>query len=371
MRTAALLSVLSVISGGCPSGGEPDLDVEARRDEAADAMFHQEPRWLGGDGAYSIDLGGDRSLWLFGDSFIATSPALTRRQSKLVRNSVAVMTGRDPEAAVMVFAWRDGSPPSSFFPEDGDRWYWPIHGVRIPDGPLVVFLARLRPTPGDGLGFAGDGYRAVRIADPSGPPGAWVIEPLEVRPVPGQPEATIGNCAFADEVHLYAVSVDGDHRARLVRYPLAALAAGELSSAEWLTRRGFVREAALGEDTPRVVMDGAGTECSLFPSDAGYTYVASEGFGGTTIGFRFGAEPGDLGGPIDVFTPPESRGERPFVYAGKAHAQLADASRGEYLVTYADNSFRFEDLFDPARERTLYWPKIVRVRVRARFEAAR
>src|SRR5512138_3482529 len=105
MRTAALLSV---IANCCPCGS---YDRSAERAEDADALFHQDPRWLGGDGAYSIDLGGARSLWLFGDSFIATSQALTRRESTMVRNSVAVMTGRDPLTATMEFAWRDGSPP--------------------------------------------------------------------------------------------------------------------------------------------------------------------------------------------------------------------------------------------------------------------
>lgn len=357
MRAAALLSVISTC---CPCGG---YDTDAERAEGADALFHQDPRWLGGDGAYSIDLDGERSLWLFGDSFIATSPALTRRESKLVRNSVAVMTGRDPETAVMEFAWRDGNPPASFFPEDGDRWYWPIHGVRVPDGPLVVFLARLRATPGEGLGFAGDGYRAVRIADPDARPAAWQLEPLATRPVPGQPDATIGNCAFADATHLYAMSVDAAHAARLVRYALADVAAGDLSSPAWLTSRGFVPEAALTE-APQVVIEGASTECSLFPSEGGFTYVASEGFGGSTIGFRQTDFLGTFFEPIDVFTPPESLGDQPFVYAAKAHAQLADAARGEYLVTYVDNSFRFEDLFDPARERKLYWPKFVRIRFR-------
>jgi hypothetical protein len=52
------------------------------------------------------------------------------------------------------------------------------------------------------------------------------------------------------------------------------------------------------------------------------------------------------------------------VYAAKAHPHLASGSDGMFLVTYVDNSFRFEDLFDPAREKTLYWPKFVRVKFR-------
>ena len=51
------------------------------------------PRWLGGDGAYSIDLGGDRTLWLFGDSFIATSDAhlgTLSRSGPYVRTAIQI-----------------------------------------------------------------------------------------------------------------------------------------------------------------------------------------------------------------------------------------------------------------------------------------
>ena len=134
---------------------------------AADGLFHQEPRWLGADGAYSIALGGDRVVWLFGDTFVATSDALVRSQSRLVRNTVAVATGLNPTTATMQFAWHTAadSGPASFFAEDGDHWHWPGGGVRLAGGPLVVFLSILRPDSG-GLGFASAGWRVALIDDP-------------------------------------------------------------------------------------------------------------------------------------------------------------------------------------------------------------
>ncbi|HWU90944.1 MAG TPA: hypothetical protein VN253_26945, partial [Kofleriaceae bacterium] len=191
-------------------------------------------------------------------------------------------------------------------------------------------------------------------------------EPLATAPVPGAPEATVGNCTIALGDHLYAMSVDGAHGGRMARFSLAALAAGDLSSPEWSTSQGFQPEGALTE-APRIVMEDASTECSLGVGDGGssYVYVASHGFGASTIGFRESQGLDDFDtGPIDVFTPPESAGERPFVYAAKAHPHLACGQDGRFLVTYVDNSFRFEDLLDPAREQTLYWPKFVRVRFR-------
>ncbi len=63
---------------------------------AADKMFKRDHRWLGGDGASSIDLGGGRVLWLFGDSFIDARDRHLRGESVLIRNSVAIQFGHDP-----------------------------------------------------------------------------------------------------------------------------------------------------------------------------------------------------------------------------------------------------------------------------------
>ena len=53
----------------------------------ADALFHGNPKWLGSDAAYSVALGSNRTLWLFGDTFVATTASNVRAQSKMVRNT--------------------------------------------------------------------------------------------------------------------------------------------------------------------------------------------------------------------------------------------------------------------------------------------
>src|SRR6187402_497960 len=54
----------------------------------ADALFRRDPRWLGGDAAITVALGGERVLWLFGDSFIAHPGERSRERARMVRNSV-------------------------------------------------------------------------------------------------------------------------------------------------------------------------------------------------------------------------------------------------------------------------------------------
>ena len=360
--------VIWIAATGCSACGDddagppPTLTATAARAVAEDALFHQDPRWLGGDGAYSIDLGGDRSLWLFGDSFIATSAAHKRSESTFIRNSIAVMTGRDLATATMQFAWRDGTPPTSFVPEVGDHWFWPVGGVRIPDGPLIVFMSELRATPNEGLGFGGAGQRSFRVADPSGPPLTWTLEPTTARSPSFDAKATVA-CTAVDGDYLVAVVAgEGAHDARLARWPLGEAGAGDLADPQWWTGMAWVPETSLGEPPPIVIPNGA-TECSLHydaPTQT-WIYLWSRGFGETTLAIRTApAVTGPWSSYRDVLRPDESNVDNAFVYAGKAHPQLRGAD-GAIPVTFADNSFTFADLFDPTREPTLYWPHVARM----------
>ena len=73
------------------------------------------------------------------------------------------------------------------------------------------------------------------------------------------------------------------------------------------------------------------------------------------------AATGPWSAAMDVFTPPESKAMKPFVYAAKAHPEV-DAGAGWLAVSYAANSFSFGDLFSEEGQRQLYWPRFCRVR---------
>lgn len=64
----------------------------------------------------------------------------------------------------------------------------------------------------------------------------------------------------------------------------------------------------------------------------------------------------------DVYTPPESKSAKPkpFVYAAKAHPEIATGGSDDLAVTYATNSFDFGTLFEPEGA-ALYWPRFVKV----------
>ena len=336
----------------------------------AEALLHRDPRWLGADAALSIPLGNGRTVWLFGDTFVAKTDAHVRSESAMVRNTVAIQTGADPRTASITFHWRqdsDGSP-ASFFPERGEHWYWPGHGIRLDEGPLVIFLYVLVATPGQGLGFASTGYAIAVIDDPDAPTDTWLPRVVDI--APSTFDAIPATAVVQDGAYIVAVAIrqEGTHAGTLVRYPTGLLAEGIADGAEWWAGdgQGWVPESSLGPGGPAFVLDDAGSECSLHWDErtGSFIHIASYGFGASTIGLRTAPElTGPWSSAVVVYQPPESNGPRPFVYAAKAHPELVGPDAADLVITYATNSFEFGDLFTEQGARSLYWPRFVLVRV--------
>ncbi len=57
------------------------------------SYFPYKQGWLGADGAYSVPLGGGQSLWIFCDTFIGPTTAISRTQATgFIHNSIAIST---------------------------------------------------------------------------------------------------------------------------------------------------------------------------------------------------------------------------------------------------------------------------------------
>src|SRR5689334_21379235 len=126
VASMAFARATAALAQAAPAPRVADLQAEAW--PQADRLFRGDPHWRGSDCAYSIDLGGGRSLWLFGDTIIDPTGASSRKSPgvKMIGNTVAIQTGADPSKATIKFAWRTGDDgaPAAFFPDrDGCR-YW-------------------------------------------------------------------------------------------------------------------------------------------------------------------------------------------------------------------------------------------------------
>lgn len=333
----------------------------------AEKLFRRDPRWLGGDAALSITLDEQRTLWLFGDSFIATSDTRRRTESKMIRNSVAVQHGRELSSAEIQFYWREApsvsSLPASFFKDPKPYWYWPGHGVRLKEGPLVLFLFRMKDTPGEDLGFRAIGYAMAIIEHPELDPMSW-----DIRLIPGQTppfDALPATAVIRQGDYLVAMAIrqQGAHQGYLMRIPVLGLLNGHTPSTQWWMgdRDGWVEQAALAGRQPSQIIDDAGAECSIhWDADRGqFVHIATQGFGRSVIALRSSAK---ITGPWSeariIYQPPESEKPSAFVYAAKAHPQLSVKGRKGLVVSYASSSMQFDELLSAEGEQNLYWPKL-------------
>ena len=321
----------------------------------ADTLFHSDPRWLGGDAAFSVDLGNGRVLWMFGDSFVANEAGATRRQSSFIRNSVAIETGYDPSHAAIKFytATRNGQP-TDFALSEGATWLWPLHGVRIKNHLLLFYMRMISDTSKDSLGFRSIGWNAVLVNNPHAEPSQWKLHKLHGPEAQGK--MLVGMSLIADGENLYAFVLDNAKlNAYLLRWQVADAAAGRLSSPLWWC--GATEGWQSNATHRQIVIRDAGTEFSVQrdPRGAGFVSVKSAGFGATTIVFRTAPRlEGPWGEPQLVYRPPESDHPKAFVYGGKSHPELSGA---DLVITYTANGSD-ERLAD---DMSIYYPRFVRV----------
>ena len=344
--------LLGALLLGC-SAAPPAVQAEPWPE--ASALFRGDSQWIGGDGAYSVDLGSSRVLWLFGDSLIAASSARSRSDSFFIRNSVAIQTGYDPTRAFMRFySGMQDEHPASFVPEDGKFWFWPGHGIRLGQR-LLLFYGRVYQKSEGMWGFAGGDSTVFSVTNPDEEPSAWQLE--ELRGALASDGVELGGAVLRLGAWLYVYGNQGSlHDVYLARFDVAAAEAGDLTTPEWWGERGFGGRA---QRAP-VIAPGAPEYSVNFAAQWGkFVFTETEGFGPTTLAIRTADAPeGPWSEPRDVLRPPESFSADAFVYAGKAHPEQRGA---ELAMTYVPSAM---DGVPPDPTDDLYYPRFVRVSYR-------
>lgn len=342
-------------------GAQGPLLVSAEPWPEADGLFRNDPRWLGADDAYSVDLGQGRVLWLFGDTFISSPKDSERSGAAVIRNSLAIQKGYNPAEASLEFFWKDNPDgPAPFFPDLGRSWHWPGGGVRL-DEALIIFLMKIKPTEGP-LGFAADGFSAVRITDPDRAPQEWSFTLLQAPP--NNFNVIVGSASvFYDQgfVYAYGAAEDADHGAYLVRWPAGGFKRGDLSDPRWWTGRDWVRQKNLTAKPPPLFTNGQ-NEFSVHysPRLGGYLQIQTFGFGAAELGFRRAdAATGPWSEPVMFHQPLPPGDPRLIVYAGKAHPELTGA---DLVLTYVVNSTDWDYLLE---NNDIYYPKFLKGTFRA------
>ncbi len=342
----------------CGGSGRTSAPLRVTRFPEAEALFHTDPRWLGGDAVYSIDLGNSRVLWLFGDSFIATSSQHSRSQARMPRNTVALQTGYDPSTASMKFYWsQDANGPSAFFAHpDPAKWYWPGHGVRIADQ-LLIFLSEQSATH-SGLGFRTTGWAAVRIDNADAPCDQWAFRTMTT----SDPFAiAIGSAVQVREGYLYAFAYPEASAGPvfLARWPVSAVPHGDLSGPEWfLGPAGWKVQGSLPHAPPPLFGSGQ-SEFNVYPDPphAAQLIVQTVGFSSCPLAYRTAsALTGPWSSPHEFYRPPEMGRPHVLIYSAKVHPMLT-APGADFVASYSTNSTDFSTLVS---DTSLYYPRFLK-----------
>lgn len=367
--TASLLVVPYAAASGEPTTAEPLPDY--------DALFHHETGWTGADANVSVDLGNDRTLWLWGDTFYGDIVD-GRRCVCITRNSISLQRGTDPATATVDYFYgpeHDGVPTSFFVPPGGDGWFWPRHGVRTRDG-VYVFLTQLVKDDSDPQFIYGKRVASwvARIPNPDDPPAAWRTTytklPWSRHSDSGVDRLSIGQAVVrAGLLYVYATEEVQPPGGRVTRHLLTARVPeahiddfdqwqfyddGDWSSDQLDASRGF---EVISPDF----------SVSYQPSLRSYVVVYSDwtpanlGANGRPRQIAVRQAPGPTGpwsGPQVVYQCPEP-GQDParYCYAAKGHPQLSTAA-DELIVSYATSNARVGAVGDTS----VYFPRFVRVR---------
>ncbi|MDY6823060.1 MAG: DUF4185 domain-containing protein [Thermodesulfobacteriota bacterium] len=333
--------------------------VQAERWHEAGAIFHADPRWLGGDGAATVDLGEGRVLWLFGDSFVDLSGRGNRSSAALVRNCIAIQTGYDPTRAEMQFFWKtDESEPAAFFRNKGDTWLWPASGI-VAGRHLLVFLMKIQSADND-LGFAPMGWKAAWVDNIQARPDrwhlTWLVSPQRQGMVVG-----IGTPIFQDGYLLVFAAKGGGDEVYLVRWPVAAVKKGMLTAPEWWAgqENGWI-DLQSGDMPPAPVFTERQMEFSVAYHDGikRYMRVQTKRFLNPCLSVATAPVlTGPWTEPACFYTPPAQGDPDLLIYAGKHHPMLSGA---DMVVSYVVNTLHADRLLSDMQ---LYYPVLLKGRI--------
>ena len=226
------------------------FDVTAARPAPAlTQRFQQTEGWTGGDVATSIPLGKDRTLWLFGDSFIGKIDAGKRVDARMINNAFAWESLKEEKEPLRFFWDQSGKGPAAALrPEGKDLWYWPGDGALV-ENKLYLFCKVVRRKAEGEPGFEFDWFanELLRIDNPQEKPTQWKVE--RCRLPEGKEMPRLGSACFLDGGHLYVYGLFPTSACKPLHQPLAVarIATDKLAALDMKGWRYWCRSA----DGPR------------------------------------------------------------------------------------------------------------------------
>lgn len=377
-----------MFSGIVPaSGGGGAQPVNPSPASSSGVWFPYRQGWMGADGAYSVTLGGGRSLWVFGDTFVAPPGATSRKKiTGFIRNSIAISTCSGQNGCSFQYYWpgKGTSSPKSMFSNGTRDWFWPMDGF-VCKGVLYLALMQMHATGQKGaFGFDYSGVQLASIRNYKAPPSRWSVRyqhlntggaaipgvSIVVNKGPnGNPDPS--NPKGSDYAYFFTLVRDkrSPQYMALLRLPLNQLSrAARPGNARWEYLRSNstwgvwpATDTALPRENAVVISPGA-TEMTVRYHESTKQWIAVYP-SLLAKSARYSLSPsmtGPWGKPENLYAYPEMQHSNPnytpnvFCYAAKEHVELERP--GQVFLTYACNSTKESEVID---NMGLYHPIVV------------
>jgi hypothetical protein len=332
---------------------------------AYNGLFDREEGWTGADGAYSVALPENKTLWLFGDTWIGKIRDGRHVDAVLINNSLAIQQGKDPASAILLFYYKqavDGHPQPFIRPSDGKSWFWMYDGVLARDG-LYLFLIELeRAGPS---GFRLIGTWLGQVANPSDSPVEWHIRLKRIPWARFTPSGDLffGSAILEDGGYYYIYGIDeavrnGWHHkymivARVPKDRLWDLDQWRFhADGEWKSDMGSLTRLCgeMANEYSVSFLEGLGQYVAVY---------TEEGISDHIVARKAPTPHGPWSSPVRLYTCPEAAwGPSIICYAAKGHPSLS-STPDALIVTYVANSTDFWQMASDAR---LYFPRFLQVK---------
>jgi hypothetical protein len=317
--------------------------------------FPDRDGWYGGDGAYSILLDDERTLWLFGDTFVSDREGRYNRvdMDLVLGTTLAISTcGKEGRFNIRYFLKKkEGRFISSF----GDKqWMWPQDPFKVHDR-LYIPFAVIEPAPEmEGpFKFRPSGHKIALIRNYHGKdPHDWSVEYLDwSAAIPsGVAALAATSVVYGKEVYFYpfcipSVSAPGVLGNILIRIPTDRLH-DPATAIEYYAKDDTWRKG-LDPAKAKIVLDAGVSELSVRYHESQKRWIAvylSTNNKGDRLLYRSAerlegpwSDPKILIADIPEVNPADPKYHKNnFCYAGKEHIQFA--REGKLVTTYVCNS---------------------------------
>jgi hypothetical protein len=383
-RILTVLLLLVAISPNVYAQNLEDISFEVAPSSDWTNLFYRSSGWFGGDGIYTIPLNGiesqgsaaKKTLIIFSDTMIGEILGnKLQPNATMIHNSLAILDGNKPEQDKLNFLWKTeaGKPASIFIPKTPNTkledYYWLGDGFfnAEADNAIFIFGYRVKTTGNAAFGFEEVGNTLLKISADEAVP----FQRYEQRDTPffidnGKDEkGSFGAGIFVNtkragatkpDGHVYIYGVVGKSKKLLVARVLPKHFEAYAKWRYW-DGKGWVAEISKAS----AITDQVSNELSLSElPDGTYALIFQENGIGRNVCMRIGRRPfGPFGPVIKLWdTSADLEGKHFYSYNAKAHPSLSE--KGELLISYNVNSFKFfEDL---KTHPNLYRPRFIKVR---------